>query len=134
MAVAWYEVKAWKVTRPDGTNFVGTKPTHPYTWELWTVHKDNGTTVQVPQNVRRKYDGLVLGISLAYDKVYDGVNDATLPDVALLRVEYPDGAEPPLEAEDYIAHLNTAAKWSAAMTQYPALKYRFADQPLFPAE
>lgn len=134
MAVAWYGVKVWLLTSPDGTErVIATRPTHAFVWEMWTVDKKDGTTVEVPQRLRPKYAGRVTGMSPAYDKEYVDGDESTFPTVALLRVEYPDGAEPPLEAEDYIVHLNTAAKWNTAMTQYPTLRYRFADQPYYPA-
>ena len=130
MSVAWYGVKVWLITSPDGSErVIATRPTHSYTWEMWTLDKRDGTKVQVPQRLRRKYPYL---IAAAYDREYVEGDESTIPSVALLRVEYPDGAEPPLEAEDYIAHLDTAAKWNTAMTQYPALKYRFEDQPYYP--
>jgi len=132
MAIAWYGAKVWLLTSPDGSErIIATKPTHSWTWEMWTVDKRDGTTVQVPQRLQPKYAGVP--ISAAYDKEYDGENENTIPTVALLRVEHPDGTEPPLELTDVIALLNTQAKWETAMTQYPTLKYKFADQPYYPA-
>ena len=132
MAVAWYGAKVWLLTSPDGSErIIATKPTHSWTWEMWTVDKRDGTTAKVPQRLQPKYAGVP--ISAAYDKEYDGENEETIPTVALLRVEYPDGTEPPLELTDVISLLNTQAKWETAMTQYPTLKYKFADQPYYPA-
>lgn len=132
MAIAWYGVKVWLLTSPDESErIIATRPTHSWIWEMWTVDKRDGTTVQVPQRLRPKYAGIP--ISAAYDKEYDGVDENTIPTAALLRVEYPDGTEPPLEPQDVVALLNTQAKWNNAMTQYPTLKYRFADQPYYPA-
>lgn len=133
MAVAWYGVKVWNITSPTGEVVWGTRPTRLYTWEMWTVTKDDGDTVQVPQRVRPKYQGLATSISVAYDHLYSAGPPEVVPTVALIRVEHPDGTDPPLEAADYISLLNTQAKWNAAMTQYPELKYRFADQPYYPA-
>ena len=125
MAVAWYGVKVWKATSPTNEVVYGTRPTHLYTWEMWTITKDDDTTVQVPQRVRPKYQGI--DWSVAY-------NTETSPStVALLRVVYPDGGDPPIQAEDYIVHLDTENKWNQAMAQYPSLRYRFQDQPYYPA-
>jgi|OpeIllAssembly_1097287.scaffolds.fasta_scaffold885896_2 hypothetical protein len=135
MAVSWYAVKCWKmVPPPDSTSgvpySVGTKPTHSWTWEVWDVFDDEGVLVkQVPQMLRRKYRNW----AIAYDREYDGVNEATFPVAALLRIEHPDGSDPPLEAGDYNVLLDTQNKWDALVTQYPTLAYRFLDQPYYPA-
>jgi len=131
MAVAWYGVKVWKLTSPTGDVYIGTKPTHSYTWEDWTLTKDDGTTRTIPRNVRPKYSGLNIG--MAYDKEYIDGDPESFPTVALLRVEYPDGGTPPIESVDYNVILNTQAKWNAVMAQYPTLKARFIDQPYYPA-
>jgi len=132
MAVAWYGVKVWLLTSPDGTErVIATRPTHSWVWEMWTLDKRDGTTAQVPQRLRPKYGAHQ--ITAAYDKEYIEGDDSSIPTVALLRVVHPDGTEPPLESEDYTVLLNTQAKWNTAMTQYPTLKYRFADQPYYPA-
>lgn len=133
MAVAWYGAKVWKMTSPDGlTTVIGTKPTHLWTWEMWTVTKDDSTTTQVPQKLRPKYAEYPM--SLAYDKEYIEGDESTFPTVALIRVEYPDAdSAPPFEAADYTSLLNTQAKWTTAMNAYPTLKYRFPDQPYFPS-
>ncbi len=68
-------------------------------------------------------------MAFAYDKEYDGVNPDTFPTAALLRVEHPDGTDPPIEAGDYNVLLDTPAKWNALLTAYPTLAHRFADQP-----
>ena len=134
MAVAWYGVKVWVLIAPDGiTKSIATRPSHSWAWEMWTLDKRDGTTptVQIPQKVRSKYRGYPM--SMAYDQEWDGINDSTIPTVALLRVEYPDEGSPPIEAQDYNVLLETEAKWENAMTQYPTLKYRFLDQPYYPA-
>ena len=133
MAVAWNGVKVWKLTSPTGQVVIGTKPTHSYTWDEWTLTRDDGTTRIVPQNVRPKYAGKVSGISIAYDKEYVPGDESTFPTAALLRVEYPDSDPLPLEATDYNVLLNTQAKWNTAMARYPTLKARFVDQPYYPA-
>lgn len=136
MTVSWYAVKCWKMVPPVGTispypYLVGTKPTQSLTWEMWDVVDDTGTVVkQVPQFVRPKYR---LTWSIAYDQEYDGVNQSTFPNAALLRVEHQDGTDQPIEAGDYNVFLNTEAKWDALVAQYPTLAYRFADQPFYPA-
>lgn len=132
MAVAWYGVKVWMLVSPDGqSRSIATRPTHSYAWEMWTVdRRGDGTNVTVPQNIHRKYDKYKM--DAAYDTEYDGVSDATIPTAALLRVEYPDGEQPPIESADYNVILNTQAKWNTAMAQYPTLKYRFVDQPYYP--
>jgi hypothetical protein len=132
MAVAWYGVKVWLLTSPDGTDrVIATRPSHSYTWEMWTLDRKDGTTVQVPQRLRPKYADYAM--SFAYDKEYVEGDEGTFPTVALARVEYPDeDVTPPLEPKDYTVLLDTPAKWNNAMTQYPTLRYRFPDQPYYP--
>jgi len=131
MAVSWYGVKCWLLTSPDGEErVIGTRPTHSWVWEMWTLDRKDGTTIQIPQRLRPKYR---LGMGMAYDQEYVEGDESTFPTVALLRVEHPDGTDPPLDAVDYQIHLDTEAKWDNAMTQYPTLKYRFTDQPYYPA-
>lgn len=134
MAVAWYGVKVWMLVSPDGTDrVIGTRPTHFFVWEMWTVDKRDGTTATIPQRMRPKYQGKITGFSLAYDKEYIEGDDTTIPSVALLRVEYPDGEPAPIDAEDYTIAITTEAKWNTAMNTYPTLKNRFVDQPYYPA-
>ena len=129
--VSWYGVKCWLLTSPDNTErVIATRPSHSWTWEMWTIDKKDGTTAQIPQRLRPKYR---IPMSAAYDREYVEGNESTFPTVALLRVEHPDGSPAPIAAVDYEIHLDTPAKWNAAMTQYPTLKYRFLDQPYFPA-
>lgn len=131
MDVAWYLVKVWLLTSPDGTDkVIATRPTHSYTWEMWTLDKKNGTTVKIPQRLHPKYAAYAM--STAYDKEYVEGDEATFPTVALLRVVHPDGTEPPIESVDYIYHLTTEAHWDALAANYPTLLYRFTDQPYYP--
>jgi hypothetical protein len=129
MTVAWYGVKVWRLTSPDGMHINwGTRLSHSLVWDMWTVTRDNGATSQVPLNVRGKYDGLC-AISYAYDA---DPRDGAEPTAALARVEY-EGANP-IDPADVYVMLDTKAKWDAAMAQYPTLKARFTDQPYYPAE
>ena len=125
MAVGWYLAKAWLLESPDKSErVIATKPQHSYVWETWTVTRDNGTTIEVPQRVHRKY--YRHSFTCFYDKAYVEGDAETMPTVALMRVEYPD--EFPLDAADYMYLIDTPAKWSTLFATYPYISEQLGGQ------
>lgn len=120
---AWYLAKAWLLESPDKSErVIATKPQHSYVWENWTVTRDNGTTITVPQRVHRKY--FQNSFTCYYDKVYEEGNEATMPTVALMRVDGPQT----LDVDDYMYLMDTQNKWDTLFATYPLISEQLGGQ------
>ena len=131
MAVSWYETNVYKMVSPDDSKTMwGTKITNQWIWEMWTVTDETGAVTQIPQQLRPKY--VEVHPSVVYNEPPTDENLST--NVALVRVECPDGSTDPIveNTSDYLVNLVTQEQWDTQMAKYPNLKACFTDQPYYP--